>query len=687
MVGLGGRAENSGEATVERMLQTTTETVHNMQTLSPLIPSSPVNIISAGEQFALGYGALHNISGTVTFNTGESVTVRADEHYVVTPDHQLIRLHKHPNRPRLLYLVPMQPSTAQDTDHLKEVDRKYIGMLKQESNIQFDVSPHTYATSVQNAVSTVEKLARQLAHLGAYDHTAGELLIAMVSAVHEVQNHLNDTDPEAHKEEQVRRIIDNIPSSALSEVCTRCESIGCNSKVCIRACHTCGEVEIGKHTEGCIKAEHANTTIYTLSDRAKDMIQTGAGEDEDTTADDHAALHAKCDENPCETCMQHEQLTAAVGTAEGCTDHDIVAAFESLQVNKDVKARNNNPTQICVKCKLHTLMCVCEKNSPALITNKLTAGGVCKMCKKHWTGCKCKPKVTPPYKPSNRKLPVATPVPVTSTSNDATNTCDDPLNSIRNTISSTSTSTSMRNIASASDTIPIYNIIEKQSSDIPIHNTQSPVRNTHLTHDGNTHPSERNTHLDQDGNTHPSVRNTHLTTDGNTHPSERNTHLDQDGNTHPSEGNIQPSTSTEIQRASMQTMNSNVPLAPQTGTKRQQPTPSLQEMAALVEEHAWACVLDEADTLPDVLHYDAREWLQVVPYHERCMLAVATQNVNENQLSHDKAVTEHGEDSQTTEQRRQWLSQAQNQKSKAVDRAAMAAKAILSAATTIEDDE
>jgi hypothetical protein len=110
-------------------------------------------------------------------------------------------------------------------------------------------------------------------------------------------------------------------------------------------------------------------------------------------------------------------------------------------------------------------------------------------------------------------------------------------------------------------------------------------------------------------------------------------------------------------------------------------------MAALVEEHAWMNVLDEAHTLPDVLEYDAKEWLSVVPYHERCMLAVATQNETHSRIALDKTVQEHGQDSQSAKQRKQWLDQALHQKSKAVDRAAMAARAILSAATTIEDDE
>ena len=65
----------------------------------------------------------------------------------------------------------------------------------------------------------------------------------------------------------------------------------------------------------------------------------------------------------------------------------------------------------------------------------------------------------------------------------------------------------------------------------------------------------------------------------------------------------------------------------------------------------------------------------------------ATQNENHSRLALDKTVQEHGHDSQSAKQRKQWLDQALHQKQKAVERAAMRARQILSASTTLDDDE
>ena len=56
-----------------------------------------------------------------------------DEHWVVTPDKMMIKLHQ--LRKNLFYLIHMQPSTIEETEHLKQmrIDPRYrtddIGML------------------------------------------------------------------------------------------------------------------------------------------------------------------------------------------------------------------------------------------------------------------------------------------------------------------------------------------------------------------------------------------------------------------------------------------------------------------------------------------------------------------------------------------------------------------------------
>ena len=411
----GGVMENRGEADFEALHATRQGPPHTMTRNAPICPKAPVNIISAGEKFRQGYGAVHNLDGifiprnTDAYNRVRVVLRRGDrylelhkdEHQVVTPDLKQIMLVQ--KKPNLFFLEPLQPTSTTESEHLKDVrkqDPRYtskytVGMLsaeeqinKYDEQITHDKGLEYYTTTAQALLGKVEQLQRDLAFASAHDDALSEALISALHSMHNVYETLTDSDTSTKHDEFVRQNIERMHADALHTVCTRCElpvsekEKGCGGATeCRNTCRECKCTVQGKHLSGfsCKQRCAASNTITVLKQSTRDQMLTGAVHAEHEQDDIHEQnmqrhhdLHKDCDLHPCKVCSQHAQSDSTDTTSDivaRISDEAIVAAFESLQLGQ-----RSAPTATHVAT--------------------VTAAGICTTCRHHHTGCRCKDAVT-----------------------------------------------------------------------------------------------------------------------------------------------------------------------------------------------------------------------------------------------------------------------------------------------------
>ena len=80
LVGFNGKnTKPHGEGTHEVILETDEGSAHNLVTNEPLVEGAPINITSAPQCFSQGYGAIHNVQGTLTMKSGRVIELNKGE--------------------------------------------------------------------------------------------------------------------------------------------------------------------------------------------------------------------------------------------------------------------------------------------------------------------------------------------------------------------------------------------------------------------------------------------------------------------------------------------------------------------------------------------------------------------------------------------------------------------------------
>ena len=187
---------SEGEATFETLHETDTGVPHTMLCDASICPQAP-NITSAGAKFKEGYKAVHNMQGVFvpTKSSAYERVMRAlnrhdlhllfdeNEHWVITPSHEKIRLYE--LKKNLFYLKRIEPTPVHETEHLKDMrqDPRYtaeqVSMIRARESITHDCELPHYVKEVQKIVGDYESLTRQVAHLGAFDEKFSDLMIEL----------------------------------------------------------------------------------------------------------------------------------------------------------------------------------------------------------------------------------------------------------------------------------------------------------------------------------------------------------------------------------------------------------------------------------------------------------------------------------------------------------------------------
>ena len=416
----GTKMKNRGEADFEMLCGTKQGQPHSMLRHAPICPDVPMNIVSAGEMFQKGYGAAHNLDGIYipkgSYLYGkvcgmaysrEYLDFELGEHYVVTPDKKQIILQQ--RRPNLFTIEPMLPTSVEESEHLKDVrnsNPKYadnIGLLQMDEQVRFDKSLEFYTSEAQQLLGRIEQMHRSLASVSAHDSVIADALIAAVHSMHNVYEHLQDSNTSTHLDENVRQCIARVHPSTLETVCTRCELASCDgADVCARICKECGSDVQGQHLPGytCGRRCTTSNTILTLSTKVRDEMLTGTKDVEDdkifaSNMAEHAKLHAQCATNPCIVCKhaastqsekQHDECDSIVARID---DASLVEAFESLhmQDSSSVMPVTSSSARI----------------PTATPVNTLNSAGICTTCRHHHTGCRCTDTHTGKHRKSKGK--------------------------------------------------------------------------------------------------------------------------------------------------------------------------------------------------------------------------------------------------------------------------------------------
>ena len=82
-------------------------------------------------------------------------------------------------------------------------------------------------------------------------------------------------------------------------------------------------------------------------------------------------------------------------------------------------------------------------------------------------------------------------------------------------------------------------------------------------------------------------------------------------------------------------------------------------MLEAVEREAWVHVVDCADRFPDILNVSSTAWLEMLPHHERSLLAVVVQNEHAAQARYDSQVGIYGIESRQAQQAAEKFSQVE----------------------------
>ena len=665
----GAHIASEGEATFEDLLATDKGPPHTMQSEASICPDAP-DIASAGEYFARGYGAAHNMDGVFIPKSSTAydrvkralgrndkyIDLKKDEHHVITPGMELIKLHQ--LKKHLFYLVNIKPTRVEETEHLKEArhnDTRYgtqeVGMISAQSNISHDCELPTYITEMQKIVGDYEALSRQVAHYGASDERFSELMIATMSHLHDVQEQLESPELGTSYTQSIGACAQRLDTSALKTVCSRCHSANCitttdMNATCQERCVTC-HASIGHvHNASCASICAATRQVTVMTEHAKETWKTGRPDDDDDGEEmmrEHNALHANCDERPCTACReqasqpqdQSENVATqtspptAYPTAQPVrtvgTD-DIVTAFQSLTT------RSNTPTAVTSTA---------TNTSPTLNT-----AGVCKVCKKHFTGCKCQTE-------AQKRL--------TDTKKGKTKARHEPITKQKALCDNVASTSSCDFVALAHTNKPE-----------PVGTSASSDFGT-LAHPAATDHVGAVNSCDFVALSHNAVTD-HV---GAAHSCDfvalayREPPSDSVAGTSCDYVAHHPSDSDTI--ASVQ--------EPRQLNRKRKDETTPQEMLALVHAHAWMHVTDEAIVMQPVLDVPATTWLTILPNDDQAALAVHTQNVLHADALWKKASTEHGPSSDQATRAARRMHDAQEKKRAHIAHCIEVAQVILSAGT------
>ena len=641
----GVEIKSDGEATFESLHVTDRGSPHTLVCDASICPQAP-NIASAGAKFAAGYGAVHNIDGIFvprqsraydrvlrSINKQDAhMLFNADEHWVITPEMEKIALHRERN---LLYLHKVQPTSAEETEHLKDsrIDPRYtvqdVHMIRMNDAITHDCTLPHYVTEIQKIVGDYESLSRQVAHYGAHDDRLSELMIATMTHLHDMQHSLEQPDLNARHMQSVDARIATVEQTALKHVCNRCRQHDCptvfdSMTQCTRKCYTCGTTS-STHENGfeCGRscAEHPKITVMT--EHAQAMLRTDLPEEDDGAelTREHASAHAYCDTHPCKACREapmssstestvHTQTSPNLGNRQQIpiampvdtvpilydhlNDPAIIGAFQSLTLGTTVQ---DTTTQ----------------TSPVSESNKsLNSAGVCHKCRKHYTGCKCRT-------PAQQKLH------------------DRKWNNGTDTKPETVVSRVRQ-----SETADPFAAIDFDQSRDPFE---------HIDHDS-CYPA-RSHYSQGSGDAVPTKT---AGTYANAVPGSGDA-MPEHGRGDALPQSAQASAASDIGwRCHRNTHAADPPAADcgdagskaETSTAKRKEELSTHEMLQLVHANAWMHVMDAAHSMDKVLNMPAELWLTILPRQDQAMLAVHFQNELHATVLLSRDVAQYGHESAQT---------------------------------------
>lgn len=689
---------SEGEATFETLHETETGVPHTMLCDASICPQAP-NITSAGVKFKEGYKAVHNMQGVFvpTQSSAYERVMRAlnrrdlhllfneNEHWVITPSYEKIRLHE--LKKNLFYLKRIEPTPVHETEHLKDMrqDPRYtseqVSMIRAQESITHDCELPHYIKEVQKIVGDYESLARQVAHLGAFDETFGDLMIATLTQLHEVSEHLQDPQTRTNHTMSVQTHVERVQQTALKLVCNRCKQAECEAVhnttfECKQACATCGSTaEQHKPGYACEEVCKASRVSQVVTDYAANMLLTGRPDIEcdDELERDHAAAHAECESNPCAACKKAETpLQPSMSDARAqessipiahpvpvhVDDDQILRAFQSL-TTRERKA--GAPTQsatilpalndasVCTRCRRHFTGCQCLTPAQEMRAERKGKGPAftAKSCVSETTASTCAAKG---YATLDKKAAVEVSPHESFAGIDHDYTAITRPNASSTTQSDTSQNDSVFRFEARTTSSGNNSLNPKHHGHARCTRSDDGNAGSKLSHDGDAKC------IQSDGGNAGSA----LQHNGNARCSRPD-----NGNAGSTSGHDGNAKCTQSEKTS--------------SDRKRKDELTTSEMLQLVHTHAWMHVMDDAVGLPSVLGMPAQVWLTVLPQEEQAHLAVHYQSVIHATTQWEHAVQVHGLESSQSGRAARQLHDVQDRKLRYLQHCTRKAEMILSA--------
>lgn len=684
----GAPIKTEGEGDFQSLIQSGSGRPHTLMREASICLGAP-SIVSAGEKFAEGYGAVHNLDGMfiprdspafdkVSRTTGRHDKIlhfRSKEHWVITPEKEKLRLH-HELRKNLYYLVPIQPTTTAESEHLKDArtDARYgtgaIGMINTQQNITHDCTLATYVRDMQKVIQDYEALSRRVAHFGAHNRSLDELLVATTSCLHELEQCMSNPATQHNHDNVVRAQVAKIEQAGLKRVCTRCMTQDCPSLfddtvTCTNACVSCQSVtheHVAGHDCGALHKRDQSTMVVT--DHALGTLATGAPDDDPDGSEmvrEHAELHASCDVTPCRACSAAANSSAGTQTSPQpvpiaqpvatkvspyVKTNDIVSAFQSLHVSESTRLHHStdepdsvshsiNAAGVCTRCRKHRTSCACQ---PV----KISTHGICTGCTKHYTACQCHTAETKQDRQTR-------------------------VNKQRQDVATArSTQATVRSCAHIRHASPAGKHVQHSQSDSGNAGSTSQVGVDiihHRSSSGVAGPSR----LCSDN-----VRHIHHGSDsvtpgqgsGSAGPTDHGTGYAEP--TREDSGNAGSDTGTAGYAGS------------HTITRKRKDDLTEQEMLQFVQANAWMHVLDASMDMPTVLNMPPRVWLSILPQREQAIMAVHHQNAVHATMVWENATSTMGIESEQAMRAERVLRTIEQQRAEHAEHAQRVAEVMLS---------